>query len=293
MHFDPHERTVPSSRKLDLTSSRIVEQDITSALVLEDDIDWDSRIKSQIKSFARASRLLVQPLSGTTDKFLDPTHPQPETNDGYKDFDLEGHSTEEPKESPYGDLNRWDLFWLCHCGCRFPRASDSNAPLGRVVLQNDTTVPEHQHLDMEYGNNELIQQYPAHTRVVSRARVNTCSLAYGISQPGAKRFLYELGVHKMSDTNDMMFRYVCDGVDDRELGICLTVQPQLFQHHRPVGPKSGFSDISSHGDGFNDQAFTRNIRWSTRLNFPKFISGATDYIDLFKDGAEKLHLTSG
>lgn len=120
---------------------------------------------------------------------------------------------------------------------------------------------------MEYGNNELIQQYPAHTRVVSRARVNTCSLAYGISQPGARRFHYELGVHEMSDTNDMMFRYVCVGVDDRQLGICLTVQPQLFQHHRPVGPKSGFSDISSHGDGFNDQAFTRNIRWSTRLKF--------------------------
>lgn len=116
MHFDPYERTVPSSRKLDLTSSRIVEQDITSALVLEDDFDWDLRIKSQIKSFVRTSRLLVQPLPGTTDKFLDPTHPQPEANDGYKDFDLEGHSTEEPKESPYGDLNRWDLFWLGHCG---------------------------------------------------------------------------------------------------------------------------------------------------------------------------------
>lgn len=106
MHFDPYERTVPSSRRLDLTSSRIVEQDIISVLVLEDNIGWDSRIKSQIMSFARASRLLVQPLSGTTDKFLDPTHPQPEANDGYKDFNLEDHATEEPKESPYGDLNR-------------------------------------------------------------------------------------------------------------------------------------------------------------------------------------------
>jgi hypothetical protein len=29
------------------------------------------------------------------------------------------------------------------------------------------------------------------------------------------------------------------------------------------------------------------------VNFPKLISGATDYIDLFRDGAEKLHLTAG
>lgn len=277
----------------DLTLRSIVEQNITSALVLEDDIDWDIRIKSQMKDFAKASRLLVQPLPHTTDQYLDLTHPQPTKDQQHTDFNFNEHTTSDPVDSPYGDISRWDLLWLGHCGCRFPRASDVNVPLGRAVIPDDETVPEHQHLDMEYGNDELLRQYPAHTRVVSRARVNTCSLAYGISQPGARRFLYELGIHKMSDTNDMMFRYVCDGVDDRQLATCLTVQPQLFQHHRPVGPKSGFSDISDHGDGFNDQAFTRNVRWSVRLNFPKLISGATDYIDLFRDGAEKLHLTAG
>jgi hypothetical protein len=271
----------------------MVGQNITSALVMEDDIDWDIRIKSQMRNFARASRLLVQPLAHTTDRYLDSSHPQPTKNQRYTDFNVNEHATSDPVDSPYGDLARWDLLWLGHCGCRFPRASDSNVPLGRAVIPDDQTVPEHQHLDMEYGNDELLRQYPAHTRVVSRARVNTCSLAYGISQPGARRFLYELGIHKMSDTNDMMFRYVCDGVDGRQLGTCLTVQPQLFQHHRPVGLKAGFSDISDHGDGFNDQAFTRNVRWSVRLNFPKLISGATDYIDLFRDGAEKLHLTAG
>lgn len=267
-----------------LTNCRIVDQNITSALILEDDIDWDVRIKSQMTDFARAARLLVQPLAQTTDQYLDPTYPKPAEDETYVDFNLEeGHTISKPKDSPYGDVSRWDLLWLGHCGCRFPKASDLNAPLGRVVIANDTTVPEPQHLDMEFGNDELKTQYPPHTRVVSRARANSCSLTYGISQPGARRFLYELGVHKLSDPNDIMFRYVCDGVQGRELGTCLTVQPQLFQHHRPVGARAGFSDISEFDDGYNEQATTANIRWSVRINLPKFISGDAEYTDSYPD----------
>ena len=117
---------------------------------------------------------------------------------------------------------------------------------------------------------------------------DTCSfiVGYALSQPGARRFLYELGVHKMTGTADIMFRSVCDGDarDDRPSRTCLTVQPQLFQHHRRVASMSTFSDISDHGQEMNTQAFTRNVRWSTQLNFGKLVSGDTDYIDLFEDG---------
>lgn len=81
----------------------------------------------------------------------------------------------------------------------------------------------------------------------------------------------------------MMFRSICDGVDGRSLATCLTVQPQLFQHHRPVGPRSKFSDINDFGDGYNARAETTNIRWSTRRNFPKLINGETEYTDLYDD----------
>jgi hypothetical protein len=268
-----------------LTDTRIVEQNITTALIMEDDIDWDIRIKPQLTDFAKAARLLLQPLPQTTDQFLDPSHPKPREDEGHTDFNLpeHEHTVTAPTTSPYSDIARWDLFWLGHCGCRFPRATDLNVPLGRVVLANDTTVPEPRLLDMELGNDELPTEYPPHTRVVSRARVNSCSLAYGISQPGARKFLYELGVHKMSDTNDMMFRFVCDGVDGRSLATCLTVQPQLFQHHRPVGSRKGFSDINEYGDGYNERATTANVRWSVRLNLPKLVEGETEYLDSFPD----------
>lgn len=272
-----------------LTDSRIVEDNVTSALIIEDDIDWDIRIKSQMTQFARASRLLLQPLNETSEHFLDPTYPMPTAEQGYTDFMLEEHSVSESTDSPYGDPSRWDLLWLGHCGCRFPRASDLNAPLGRVVIANDTTVPEHRHLNMELGNDELLAQYPEHTRVVSRARVSSCSLAYAVTQSGARKLLYELGVHKMTDAFDIMLRFVCDGVDERQQATCLTVQPQLFQHHRPAGSRAGFSDINDFGGDINDVATTDNIRWSVRVNFPKLVSGKTDYIDSYPDAAKQLY----
>lgn len=270
----------------------MIEQNVTSALVLEDDADWDIRIKHQMGEFAKASRLLVQALSGTSDHFLDPAHPQPKEDQRPQDFDIRTEVTGEPSTSPYGDIDRWDLFWLGHCGSRFPRASDQNVPLGRAVIYDDETVPEPQHVMMQFGDSELVETYPAHTRVVSRAWMNTCNLGYGISLPGARRFLYELSLNRMTGPTDVMFRSLCHGSEGRPVQTCLTVQPQLFQHHRPVGHKSSFSDISDHGADYNEQAFTRNVRWSTRLNFRKLVDGLMDYIDLFKDG-EKADPTFG
>ncbi|WPH02260.1 Hypothetical protein R9X50_00511600 [Acrodontium crateriforme] len=262
----------------------MVEQNIQSALVLEDDADWDIRIKQQMRDFAKASRLLVQPLQGTNDTFLDPTYPQPRPGQKPSSFDISETSSGEPTTSPYGDLDRWDLLWLGHCGCRFPFLSDGNVPLGRAVVSNDNTVPKKDLINVEFGDNQLQSQYPDYTRVVSRARVNTCTLGYALSQQGARRMLYELGLHKMTGTTDMMFRSVCDGVDGRDLMTCLTVQPQLFQHHRAVGPKTKFSDINEDESGeYIDKASTANVRWSTRMNFRKLVNGQTDFTDQYPD----------
>lgn len=258
-----------------------MEQNISSALILEDDADWSISIKSQMRDFAKASRLLVQPLNGTKDTYLDPTWPHPSSiQQGYTNFDMNDTATGEPTSSPYGDLDRWDLFWLGHCGCRFPEASDQNVPLGRAIISSDETVPDRMSLDMEFGDSQLVDQYPERTRVVSRARVNTCTLGYAISQQGARRMLYELGYRKITGTTDMMFRSVCDGVGGRDLAICLTVQPQLFNHHRPVGSKAHNSDISEHvdDDTYNYAAYSTNIKWATRVNFQKLVNGKTDYI---------------
>ena len=267
-----------------LTRRSIVEQNLTSALILEDDVDWDVRIKSQMRDFARASRMLLQPLPLTLDSSLYPTYPQAVEGRKAQDFDVNQNRVTKPSTSPYGDVDGWDLLWLGHCGSKFPPSNTGAMPISRAIIPNDHTVPEPQHIKMQFGTDELVEEYPPHTRVVSRAHENTCILAYGISQQGARRLLHELGLNKLDGNTDIMLRSICDGTNDRIMRTCLTVQPQIFQHHRPRGPKSRFSDITDHGSEYNQQTYTRNVRWSTRLNLPKLIEGDTDYIDLFEDG---------
>jgi hypothetical protein len=36
---------------------------MNTALIIEDDLDWDIRIKDQLSNFAMASRVLIQPQS--------------------------------------------------------------------------------------------------------------------------------------------------------------------------------------------------------------------------------------
>lgn len=264
--------------------SSMVENNIGSALILEDDIDWDIRIKDQMQDFARASRMLVQPLAGTTDRFLDPTYPVPGPNDQFTNFYMGSSAkTSKPSTSPYGDLDRWDMLWVGHCGGYFPDATKIKQPLGRVVILDDQTVPEPQHIGMMFADGTLQKEYPPHTRVVSRSYQNICTFAYALSLPGAQRLLYELGVHNLTDHTDIAWRQFCQEYN-RPQRVCLTVQPNLFQDHRPIGKSASFSDIGFHGAGENEEAFTRNIRWSTRLNLHKLVEGETDYIDLYRDG---------
>lgn len=255
----------------------IVEQGIASALILEDDADWDLRIKAQMQDFARAAVLLQQ--AGKEDE----------------QFVVSETPDHKPTTSPYGDVENWDLLWVGHCGTEFPHAQDkkNKVSVGRVEIPNDVTVPERQHVQIEWGTKEITDKYPHHMRVVHRAKMNVCTLAYAVTQSSARSLLYELGVKRMDYAIDIMLRDACDGNGDRPRHNCFTVQPQLFQHHRPVGPKSAFSEIGNHGEGWNNQAFTRNVRWSTRLNFRKLIDGQTDYVDLFRDGDNATELGFG
>jgi hypothetical protein len=119
----------------------IVEQKLTTALILEDDVDWDLRIKFRMTDVARAARLLVHPVTNTPDEYLDQKHPRPKADQSYTDFNLADHTTHEPVDSPYGDLSRWDLFWLGNCGSRFPDASDVNAPSAESSSPTTTQPP--------------------------------------------------------------------------------------------------------------------------------------------------------
>src|SRR5256885_3236528 len=79
----------------------MVDRKVASAIIFEDDADWDVSLKMQLVQFARGSRFLL-------------------------------NTTGSPR-SPYGDS--WDLLWLGHCATKLD-PSDNR----RFVIPNDPTV---------------------------------------------------------------------------------------------------------------------------------------------------------
>ncbi|KAI3398674.1 hypothetical protein diail_8713, partial [Diaporthe ilicicola] len=88
----------------------IVKRNLSSALILEDDADWDIRVKEQLRDFATATRALTQPLEGSTNSYADPTYPIPKGQATVREFQFHKlPNTVSPRYSPYGDS--WDLLW--------------------------------------------------------------------------------------------------------------------------------------------------------------------------------------
>ncbi|KAK8074903.1 glycosyltransferase family 25 protein, partial [Apiospora hydei] len=136
---------------------RIVEEDLESALIMEDDMDWDVRLRSQLETVAKGTRALLS--SGS----------QP--------------------NSPYGDS--WDLLWLGHCGEIFPEQLPENKeePLyPKFAIKDDQTVPP---LDKITGLVDF-KSYPEFTRWVHVTGAPICSFAYALTRRGAQKVLFDL-----------------------------------------------------------------------------------------------------
>ncbi|KAK3305266.1 glycosyltransferase family 25 protein [Chaetomium strumarium] len=208
---------------------RIVHENITSALILEDDADWDVRLKRQLQVFARAARAFTQPTSrhGQTlarerERHHNTARPEVHINQLPRRIT---HHHHQAGPSPYG--TDWDVLWLGHCGTEFPstisRSNNSKTPpnnqlsppsLLRVTIPNDKTVPSPHHLKPHPFAlpDALASQYPPHTRVVHASHGTVCTQAYAVSQQGARRLLWRFGLQTVMAGWDLMLRDWCDGL---------------------------------------------------------------------------------
>lgn len=270
---------------------RIVEDDLDSALILEDDIDWDVRLKLQLQSFAQASQAL---LSDKVRKRVRNANTDSEVNQKEEDLkDYERISfpldsdvvSNKVTRSPYGD--NWDVTWLGHCGTAFRTKS----PISRIIIHDDDTVPEPQYLRPHplasldsYG-----KVYPPHTRIVHHPQGSSCPLAYALTKTGAQKLLYEFGVKSFDKQMDFMLGDFCDNDENangtglgrvESEGVCVTVQPPLFSHHYPAGARS---DIYT--SGLVSMKGTPYVRWSVRLNLARLIKGSKWFSDQWPDSA--------
>ncbi|KAK3682817.1 hypothetical protein B0T22DRAFT_295012 [Podospora appendiculata] len=271
---------------------KVVHQNMTSALILEDDADWDVRLKSQLQVFAQAARAFSQPSTANAGKSLSEGNYYASTTH-QQDLPLtQIPPITHPTLTSYGD--NWDVLWLGHCGTDFPQpTNDANTntpshspPPLRITIPNDATVPEPQHLKPHPFalQDPLATIYPPHTRVVHAASGTTCTQAYAVSQRGARKLLWQFGLQTFTTGWDLMLGKWCDGQymtsTEAELAsrplkrpVCVTVQPPLFSHHYGKGAAS---DITSPGGGFIDKEkeMTPYVRLSVRLNMERLVGGA-------------------
>lgn len=260
---------------------------ISTALILEDDADWDIRIREQLRDFALSIHALTQPLSQDPSSYADATFPTPKNRDALPTADLlfdNLPSTITPKHSPYGD--NWDFLWVGHCGMRIPSKSVPNGdkiPKGRVVRYQDSTVPEKSHLYVVSSVDDLSKNFQNHTRVVSHVQDGICSLGYAITQSGARKLLHDIGLREVNAPYDILLRQYCEGSHGRSYHNCLTSFPSLFHHHRPAGSLEAESDITPHGKGYKKTARSDVLRWSTRMNWDVLLNGRTDFVDQWPD----------
>lgn len=262
-------------------TSRIVRLNISSALILEDDSDWDVRIRSIMTDLAISTQALSQPLAGTKDSYADPTYPINKLGSKATahEFDFDSlPRTVTPKISPYGD--EWEMIWVGHCGMQYADAT-TTMPMGRVIHRNDVTVPPSGLWSLS-GPHELREKYEVRTRTVAHAKAGVCSLGYAVTQKGARGLLREIGLRAVDAPLDMLLRYYCDGEQGRRQHKCFAPQPPIFNHHRPVGPKSANSNIGDHGNEYNKEAHTDMVQWSVRVNADAIMDGKTEFEDAYK-----------
>ncbi|KAK8017041.1 hypothetical protein PG993_015230 [Apiospora rasikravindrae] len=270
----------------------MVEENISTALILEDDADWDVRLKQQLMDIADGARLLTgmakqEPLFQTNNL------PAPAA-DATSSVSSQQLPHSRP-HSPYGD--DWDILWLGHCGETFPERIPghevvdlASARYTYYAMRDDETIWIGGDLNREPG-----------TRWVHFSGGPTCSAGYALSQAGARKVLHALSVggtliaqldNAMADLcrdhtpwdaararpADTATAHVNGAPPPGYAGArmrCLSVTPAVISQHKPRGRRAAESDIEAveNGHEIREKGESPNLVWSARLNVQNLILG--------------------
>ena len=177
---------------------------IQSALVIEDDADWDVLLKAQMTEFARGTRFI--------------------------------RNATLPMHSPYGD--NWDLMTLGHIGINNLINHDQRY----WVTKNDPTViADVRRKWMRKPDLSAPALGGDHTRLVLEVSKMSATTAYAVSLRGAARLLYDQSVLPNAEAIDMAILKLCR-YDTWGLPFCLGAYPMIFGRYRAIGPLSKDSD---------------------------------------------------
>ena len=222
-------------------AASILDKNLSSALIVEDDADWDAHLQTQLTQFALGSRHI-----------------------------LDASTSSEPL-SPYGD--GWDMLWLGHCAQDPPPK-----PFARFVIANDTTVPPAGRRWTLWAPDEtLLYDLPNNgtTRVVYRPTGGTCSYAYALSYTGAQKVLYYLSYSHFDGPFDIGLTDLCARGTKQEIDFsCIGVYPGLI-HGTLSEPDIGVDSEEARKDRQNRKGTPSapNLVFSVRANLLNMING--------------------
>lgn len=201
----------------------MLQHNIQSALVLEDDVDWDVLLRAQMLDFARGVRAL--------------------------------QNATLPLQSPYGD--DWDLLALGHTGAN----NKPNKIQKYWITEHDPTViAESRRTWGRKPDLSTAKLGGNHTRLVMEMSKFTATTAYAVSLRGAARILYDQALLPNANAIDMAMLALCRK-DPYGSAFCFGSYPMIFGRYRAIGPQSKDSDrrtmsneAKNGSGGFQDNA---------------------------------------
>jgi GR25 family glycosyltransferase involved in LPS biosynthesis len=247
---------------------------VSSALILEDDADWDFRIVEQMKKFAVATKELASKPGLQTPK---------------------NAATQTMTDSPYGE--DWEILHPGHCGGYLH--ADPKLRNFHTIIRNDSTLPPTFDMhDLSFNltkapyNNGTCAAHAGRDpagrtcdspRLAPDERIvqlgsPMCTVGYAISQRGARHFLAQSGGVSLLDAVapvDQLIMELCRGHRDRdgEMTKCMVVSPPYFESHRPRGVKRGESDIIPFGGDIRVTGESHGLVLSTKINLKNLVAG--------------------
>jgi hypothetical protein len=219
--------------------NRIAAEQISTALVLEDDADWDVNLKAQLLEFARGTRYVLNQESNTTN-------------------------------SPYGD--DWDILWLGHCGLRNREDIDQRY---YVIRDDPTAVPQELwSYPRRMPNFTPKALNGTFNRVIYEPTRGLCTWGYAISLRGARRLLQDQELEQAMPSDRALNR-LCTHVGGTR---CVAPYPPLIGTHKAAGAMDKDSDREKVPGKMREVGITGQIVFSVKLNFKALLGVARDRV---------------
>lgn len=192
----------------------VVQAGFESALILEDDVDFDLGIKHTMGLVSDAVRKLDRATTSDPNPSFNQTDPNDDGNTPY------GHS--------------WDILWIGHCAESWdsPSDGDGEAEKETVFIKNDPSVPSHS--SYQGFSKADVSRLPEYSRAVFHSHAPICSFAYAVSRLGAVRILNEVGGGATRNTDQEAFDLaLLAACQDRNRLRCVSVLPEVMHQYFP------------------------------------------------------------